>query len=162
MNIKLHGRQRRCPHDFEILNLKLLKNVPKQQKLDAYESIFLHKAGYQRIMNDERQKQGNIVSLLYKSLDWRTIKVVIKIKSDVKEKKMRKKENVNTLWIFSILFFTICWTIYWLHLSFFILYILLKLYFLLFSVCSWTVRMVRRCCSPNKRNTCSMSTLLFG
>jgi hypothetical protein len=69
MNIKLHGRQRRCPHDFEILNLKLLKNVPKQQKLDAYESIFLHKAGYQRIMNDERQKQGNIVSLLYKSLD---------------------------------------------------------------------------------------------
>jgi hypothetical protein len=44
MNNKLHGGQKRHPHDFEISNLKLLKNVPQQQKLDAYESIFLHKA----------------------------------------------------------------------------------------------------------------------
>jgi hypothetical protein len=45
MNNKLHGGQRRCPHDFESSNLKLLKNVPQQQKLVAgYESIFLHKA----------------------------------------------------------------------------------------------------------------------
>jgi hypothetical protein len=62
MNNKLHGGQRRCPHDFEISNLKLLKNVPQQQKLDVYESIFLHKARSQRLLNDERQKQGNIVS----------------------------------------------------------------------------------------------------
>jgi hypothetical protein len=69
MNNKLHRGQRRCPHDFEISNLKLLKNVPQQQKLDAYESIFLHKARSQRLMNDERQKQGHIVSSLYKLLD---------------------------------------------------------------------------------------------
>jgi hypothetical protein len=50
MNNKLHGGQRRCPHDFEILNLKLLKNVQQQQKLDANESIFLHKARSQRLM----------------------------------------------------------------------------------------------------------------
>jgi hypothetical protein len=54
MNNKLHGGQRSCPHDFEISNLKLLKNVPQQQKLDAYESIFHHKARSQRLMNDER------------------------------------------------------------------------------------------------------------
>jgi hypothetical protein len=65
MNNKLHGGQRRCPHDFEISNHKLLKNVPQQQKLNAYESIFLHKARSQRLMYDERQKQGNIVSSLY-------------------------------------------------------------------------------------------------
>jgi hypothetical protein len=69
MNNKLHGGQRRCPHEFEISNLKLLRNVPQQQKLDAYESIFLHKARSQRLMNDERQKQGNIVSPLHKLLD---------------------------------------------------------------------------------------------
>jgi hypothetical protein len=62
MNNKLHGGQRRCPHDFEISNLKLLTNVPQQQKLDAYESIFLHKARSQRLMNDGRQQQGNVVS----------------------------------------------------------------------------------------------------
>jgi hypothetical protein len=69
MNNKLNGGIRRCPHNFEISNLKLLKTVPQQQKLDAYESIFLYKARSQRLMNDERQKQGNIVSPLYKLLD---------------------------------------------------------------------------------------------
>jgi hypothetical protein len=64
MNNKLHGGQRRCPHDFEISNLKLLKYVPQQQKLDAYESVFLHKARSQRLMNDKQQKQENIVSPL--------------------------------------------------------------------------------------------------
>jgi hypothetical protein len=58
-----------CPHDFKISNLKLFKNLPQQQKLDAYESIFLHKPRSQRLMNDERQKQENIVSSLYKLLD---------------------------------------------------------------------------------------------
>jgi hypothetical protein len=69
MNNKLHGGQIMRPHDFETSNLKLLKNVPQQKKLDAYESIFLHKPRSQRLMNDERQKQENIVSSLYKLLD---------------------------------------------------------------------------------------------
>jgi hypothetical protein len=67
MNNKLHGGQRRCPH--EITNLKLLKNVPQQQNLDEYESIFLYKARSQRLMNDEGQKQPNRVSPLYKLLN---------------------------------------------------------------------------------------------
>jgi hypothetical protein len=56
MKNKLYGGQIRCPHDFVILDLKLLKNVPQHQKLDVYESIFLHKARSQRLMNDERLK----------------------------------------------------------------------------------------------------------
>jgi hypothetical protein len=44
----------------------MLKNVSNEHKLDAYESIFLYKNRKRQLMNDDRQKLGNIQSPLFK------------------------------------------------------------------------------------------------
>jgi hypothetical protein len=63
---KLNGGPRLCQHTFKLDNLELLKNVSNPMKLDAYESIYLFKARHQKLMNDERQKEGNIKSTLFR------------------------------------------------------------------------------------------------
>jgi hypothetical protein len=70
MRNKLNGGPRLCTHKFGLENLKLLKSVPNSRKLDAYESIFLHRARRQKLMNDERQKEGNIKSTLFQFIDY--------------------------------------------------------------------------------------------
>jgi hypothetical protein len=39
MNMKLNGRRRLCEYNFDLQNLKVLKVVTNQKKLDAYEKI---------------------------------------------------------------------------------------------------------------------------
>jgi hypothetical protein len=68
MKIKQNGGRRICEHKFDLSNLKLLKNVTNQHKLDAYESIYLFKNRKKRLMNDATQSLGNIQSPLFKLL----------------------------------------------------------------------------------------------
>jgi hypothetical protein len=64
--IKLNGGRRICEHKFDFSNLRLLKSVTSQQKLDAYEFIFLYKNRKKKLMNDATQSLGNIKSSLFK------------------------------------------------------------------------------------------------
>jgi hypothetical protein len=66
MRNKLNGGPRLCQHTFGLDNFKLLKNVSNPRKLDAYESIYLFQARHQKLMNDARQKDGNIKSTLFR------------------------------------------------------------------------------------------------
>jgi hypothetical protein len=68
MKIKLKGGWRLCEHKFDVINLKLLKNVTNSHKLDAYESMFLFKNKKKRLMNKEWQALGNLQSPLLKLL----------------------------------------------------------------------------------------------
>jgi hypothetical protein len=68
MKIKLKSGWRLCIHNFDVTNLKLLKNVTNSRKLDTYESIFLFKNRKKHLMNDERQALGNIQLPLFKLL----------------------------------------------------------------------------------------------
>jgi hypothetical protein len=43
MKMKLNGGRRLCEHKVDLQNLKVLKDVTNQKKLDAYESILLYK-----------------------------------------------------------------------------------------------------------------------
>jgi hypothetical protein len=69
MKNKILGGRRICEHQFDITNLKLLKNVTNERKLDSYESILLFKNRKKKLMNDEQQIAGNIKSPLFKLLD---------------------------------------------------------------------------------------------
>jgi hypothetical protein len=62
MRMKILGGQRICEHKLRVSNLKLLKRANNHNKLDAYESIFLYKYRKRKLINDERQKLGNIQS----------------------------------------------------------------------------------------------------
>jgi hypothetical protein len=66
MKMKLNGSRRICEHKFDLTNLKMLKCVNNQRKLDAYESILLYKNRKRKLMNDDTQKLGNIQSTLFK------------------------------------------------------------------------------------------------
>jgi hypothetical protein len=69
MKMKLNGGRRLCEHNFDLKNLKVLKVVTNQKKLDAYESIPLYKNRKKKLKNNEEQIHGNIVSRLFKLLD---------------------------------------------------------------------------------------------
>jgi hypothetical protein len=69
MKMKLNGGRRLCEHNFDLQNLKILKVVTNQKKLDAYESILLYKNRKKKLMNNEQQIHGNIISPLFKLLD---------------------------------------------------------------------------------------------
>jgi hypothetical protein len=69
MKMKLNGGRRLCGHNFDLKNLKVLKVVTNQKKLDAYESIPLYKNRKKKLKNNEEQIHGNIVSRLFKLLD---------------------------------------------------------------------------------------------
>jgi hypothetical protein len=69
MKNKILGGRRICEHQFDITNLKLLKNVTNERKLDSYESILLFKKIKKKLMNDEQQIARNIKSPLFKLLD---------------------------------------------------------------------------------------------
>jgi hypothetical protein len=58
MKMKLNDGRRLCEHNFDLQNLKL----------DAYESILLYKNRKKKLMNNEQQIHGNIVSTLFKHL----------------------------------------------------------------------------------------------
>jgi hypothetical protein len=64
-----NGGRRLCEHNFDLQNLKMLKVGTNQKKLDAYESIILYKNRKKKLMNNEQQIHGNIVSPLFKLLD---------------------------------------------------------------------------------------------
>jgi hypothetical protein len=61
--------RRLCEHNFDLQNLKVLKVVTNQKKIDAYELILLYKNRKKKLMKDEQQIHGNIVSPLFKLLD---------------------------------------------------------------------------------------------
>jgi hypothetical protein len=53
MKMKLNGGRRLCEHKFDLQNLKVLKVVTNQKKLDAYESTLLYKNRKKKLMNNE-------------------------------------------------------------------------------------------------------------
>jgi hypothetical protein len=57
MKMKLNGGRRLCEHYFDLQNLKVLKVVTNQKKLEAYESILLHKNRKKTMMNNEHSWQ---------------------------------------------------------------------------------------------------------
>jgi hypothetical protein len=69
MNMKLNGGRKLCEHNFDLQNLKVLKVVTNQKKLDAYASILLYKNPKKKLINNEQQIHGIIVSPLFKLLD---------------------------------------------------------------------------------------------
>jgi hypothetical protein len=69
MKMKLNGGRKMCEHNFDLQNLKVLKVVINQKKLDTYESILLYKNWKKKLMYNEKQIHGNIVSPFFKLLD---------------------------------------------------------------------------------------------
>jgi hypothetical protein len=55
MKMKLNGGRRLYEHNLDVQNLKVLKVVTYQMKLDAYESILLYKNRKKKLMNNEQQ-----------------------------------------------------------------------------------------------------------